>query len=199
LQRKAVAEIDDFLAAHCDSQATQWLKDLSRLHGDISVLAQAKKLFSNAPAAVLAAVAELEAVAKRVAAHLPTVTLYFDLSELRGYHYHTGLVFAALVDGRGQAVASGGRYDHIGEVFGRARPATGFSTDLKALIGLLPTVVQSSAILAPDNDDASLWAQIQTLRRAGEQVIVALPAASTQSACDRQLVKIDGDWQVRPR
>jgi ATP phosphoribosyltransferase regulatory subunit len=203
LQRKALAEIDQLLSQHCDAQSSQWLQGLSRLSGDINVLAEAKKLFANAPVAVLTAVNELEAVARRVAARMPSVALYFDLSELRGYHYHTGLVFAALVDGRGQAVASGGRYDHIGEVFGRARPATGFSTDLKALIGLLPVAAGNrSAIAAPDNDDHELWSLIQSLRSNGEQVIVCLSQEGSQQVsqnCDRELVKIDNRWQVRQR
>lgn len=198
LQRKAVADIDALLAQHGDARARDWLKSLSRLHGDVSVLQDAKKLFADAPAAVREAIAELEVVAQRVSKRMPEVNLYFDLSELRGFHYHTGLVFAALVDGRGQAVASGGRYDHIGEVFGRARPATGFSTDLKALIGLLPAVAENSAaILAPDNDDADLWASIQSLRAAGETVIVALATvAPAAQSCDRELKNIDGRWQV---
>jgi ATP phosphoribosyltransferase regulatory subunit len=107
-------------------------------------------------------------------------------------------VFGALVSGWGQAVANGGRYDHVGEVFGRARPATGFSTDLKALIALTGTteLAASGAILAPVDDDIELWRAVQALRASGEQVIHALPQQPAPENCDRQLLLKAGRWQV---
>ena len=201
LQRKAAGDIDAVLArAVSDARTRTWLAQLNRLQGGVDVLQRARAIFADAPADVHAAIDELAAVAQCVQARLPAVTLYFDLGELRGYHYHTGLVFAALAPGWGQALANGGRYDHIGEVFGRARPATGFSTDLKALIALGGQApAPSSAILAPAVDDIALWQAIQALRARGERVVQALPGQPAPAECDRQLQQRDGAWQVAPR
>lgn len=202
LQRKARAEIDAILAdPRFGERERVWFTDLSQLQGDIEILHAARQRFANAPAEVLAAIDELAAVAAVVRARLPSVSLYFDLSELRGYHYHTGLVFAALVPGWGQAVANGGRYDHVGEAFGRARPATGFNTDLKALITLMSRDDEpvSRAILAPAEDDIELWRTAQQLRAGGERVINALPGQRSAAECDRQLCRgQDGRWSVVP-
>ena len=202
LQRKATGDIVSVLErAVADEQLRNWLLQLNRLQGGVEVLTRARSIFNGAPAEVQAAIDELLAVAQCVQARLPSVNLYFDLGELRGYHYHTGLVFAALAPGWGQALANGGRYDHIGEVFGRARPATGFSTDLKALIalGTAQQSASSCAILAPADDDIALWHAVQILRAQGERVIHALPEQSGLAECDRQLVLRDGKWQVVAR
>jgi ATP phosphoribosyltransferase regulatory subunit len=202
LQRKADAEVAALLQRSVsDARLRNWLLDLGQLHGDIAVLQNARARFAGAPAEVLAAIDELAAVADIVRARLPDVSLYFDLSELRGYHYHTGLVFAALVPGWGQAVANGGRYDQVGAVFGRARPATGFNTDLKALIALVgdaPEGSRAGGILAPASDAIELWHAVQQLRAQGERVIHALPGQQRAAECDRQLVLKDGRWQVEP-
>jgi len=125
----------------------------------------------------------------------------FDLAELRGYHYHTGMVFAAYVAARGQAVAQGGRYDDIGEVFGRARPATGFSTDLKTLLSLSTHKNnQLAAIYAPADNDAELHKVISKLRQKGEKVVSALPNQTGRAkdmGCDRELVKDGSSWKVQ--
>ena len=124
---------------------------------------------------------------------------------MRGYHYHTGLVFSALAPGHGQAIANGGRYDDIGEVFGRARPATGFNTDLKALLGYLPENSSDESvysILAPDSyglsdsDSLSLWQTIQQLRADGECVINALPGQTGVEQYRRHLVLKQNRWLV---
>jgi ATP phosphoribosyltransferase regulatory subunit len=123
--------------------------------------------------------------------------VYYDLSELRGYHYHTGLVFAVYVSGHGQALANGGRYDDVGGVFGRARPATGFSTDLKALLQVLPApAAKVTAIAAPDDADPALWQRVAELRAGGEVVIASL-SGEIDPRCDRQLVCTDGNWEVK--
>src|SRR5690606_31497666 len=136
LQRKASVDLTEILSVVPDARVRDRLQALSELHGDESVRATARERLQGDPAAVVAAIDELAAVARAVRARLPSVRIYFDLGELRGYHYHTGLLFAALVPEWGEPVANGGRYDRVGAVFGRARPATGFSTDLKALIAL---------------------------------------------------------------
>jgi ATP phosphoribosyltransferase regulatory subunit len=198
LQRKAGAEIEAVLQRIRDERTRGWLRALTRLQGGLDVLARARAELAGAPAEVGAALDELAAVAALVQTRLPGVNLYFDLSELRGYHYHTGLVFAALVPGWGQAVANGGRYDQIGEVFGRARPATGFSTDLKALIALSQREAADAdnAIAAPCDDDLELWHAVQALRAQGEQVIALLPGQAVAAGCNRRLVRRDGRWQV---
>lgn len=199
LQRKAPGDIASATASVTDVALRQWLLALGQLQGGIEVLDEARRCFAGAPAAVAAALDELAAVAALVQARLPDVALYFDLAELRGYHYHTGLVFAALVSGWGQAVANGGRYDEVGEVFGRARPATGFSTDLKALIALADGdsgEQPAGAILAPASDDLELWEQAQRLRASGERVVNALPGQPRPAGCDRQLVRGAKGWQV---
>ena len=109
------------------------------------MLANARELFAEAVPNALMAVDALQEVAFDIRRQLPNLDIYFDLAELRGYHYHTGLVFAAYVAGCGQALANGGRYNDVGAVFGRARPATGFATDLKALMTMLPNQLRDYA------------------------------------------------------
>jgi ATP phosphoribosyltransferase regulatory subunit len=132
---------------------------------------------------------------------MTTLPMHFDLAELRGYHYHTGLVFAAYVPGFGQEIARGGRYDSIGRVFGRARPATGFSADLKSLQALSARSPQTSqqAIYAPASDDPELDAKITELRSHQERVIRALPGIDDNLAlpgCNRKLIKQNSGWTV---
>ena len=126
----------------------------------------------------------------------------FDLAELRGYHYHSGIVFAAYTRGRPNAIALGGRYDEVGEAFGRARPATGFSMDLRELAGLCARVPAASGILAPYRpDDPALRARIDELRAQGEIVILDLPGHDDTRAelgCARTLTQRDGGWQITP-
>ncbi|KFF50127.1 hypothetical protein GY26_03660, partial [Gammaproteobacteria bacterium MFB021] len=136
-----------------------------------------------------------------VAAEHPEVSIYFDLAELRGYQYHTGMVFAAYVPGYGQALAKGGRYDDTGRAFGRARPATGFSMDLKQLATLAEREPPVNGIWAPDDDSAALTETINHLRAQGERVIQALPGQHTGPGahrCDRQLAFEAGEWRIAP-
>ena len=125
----------------------------------------------------------------------------FDLAELRGYHYHSGVVFDAYCEGVSGAIARGGRYDEVGSAFGRPRPATGFSIDLRALAAAAAPVARRSPILAPANGrDAKLVAKVAALRRAGEIVIDELPGHArhrSELGCTRVLVKRRGRWQVR--
>ena len=137
LQRKAIPEIGAFLAQLNISNAMRdMLASLPTLHGDVSCLDRAAQVLLAADGQVKAALDYLRNTAQRLRLREPDVQLHFDLAELRGYHYQTGIVFAAYVPGQGQEIARGGRYDAIGEVFGRARAATGFSTDLKTLVDL---------------------------------------------------------------
>lgn len=170
---------------------------LGQLHGDVGVLQQAREVFASAPAAVRTALDELDALYQGVLAHFD-VALYVDLAELRGYAYHTGMMFAAYVPGYGQALAKGGRYDDTGSAFGRARPATGFSMDIKQLATLSPTAAVKEGIWAPAAADESLSLAVAALRKQGERVVQALPEQRTGPAehgCDRRLEFIDGRWQ----
>ena len=206
LQRKANTEISDYLTEwKLDKNIATALAALTRLNGDNSVLAEAKSILSKAGKGVGEALAELADIAELLQQRVPHLKVNFDLAELRGYHYHTGTVFAAYVAGRGQAVAQGGRYDDIGEVFGRARPATGFSTDLKTLLSLSTHKNnQVAAIFAPADNDTELQKVISELRQKGEKVVCALPNQTGNAkdmGCDRELVK-DGSssgscWKVQ--
>jgi ATP phosphoribosyltransferase regulatory subunit len=122
-----------------------------------------------------------------------------DLADLRGYHYHTGAVFAAYAPGHPAAVALGGRYDNVGKSFGRARPATGFSLDLRELARLLPPLAAREVVFAPySGDDSELAAFIQHLRATGETVVERLPgegAPPPHDAC-RQIVRQADGWHI---
>ncbi|AMK29188.1 MULTISPECIES: ATP phosphoribosyltransferase regulatory subunit [Pseudomonas] len=203
LQRKAVDEVQA-LTADLPKDLGNMLRALVELCGGREVLAEARVRLGRAPASVLAALDDLLAIADRLAARYPDLPLYFDLGELRGYNYHTGVVFAVFVPGEGQSIAQGGRYDDIGADFGRARPATGFSTDLKTLVtlGRAEVVLPAGGIWMPDSSDAALWQQVCQLRNEGQRVVQALPgqplSAAFEADCDRQLIQQDGRWQVLP-
>jgi len=202
LQRKARPELEAYLAElNLDAAQRERLIVLVELNGGSEVLAAARTQLQGAGPDVQAALDNLERIVEAARGRLSNVTLYFDLAELRGYGYHTGVVFGAFVPGCGQAVAQGGRYDDVGRVFGRARAATGFSIDLKMLLGLLPEeAARASGIFAPGLDDQELRAVIATLRGEGERVIVALPGQAEGAAemgCDRVLEKSNGRWIVR--
>jgi ATP phosphoribosyltransferase regulatory subunit len=201
LQRKAMDEIDALTEALPDS-LRRMLRALAELCGSRDVLDLAQACLVDAPDDVHAALDELVAIADALELRYPELPLYFDLGELRGYHYHTGVVFAAFVPAVGQAIAQGGRYDDIGADFGRARPATGFSTDLKTLVtlGSMPLGEEPAGIWAPDSHDVYLWQAVRRLRADGERVVQALPgqelSEAVQAHCDRQLVLHEGRWQV---
>jgi ATP phosphoribosyltransferase regulatory subunit len=202
LQSKAIADIHQWIDGNisCTDLAAMF-KTLPNLAGDRQVLVQARKALSKAPAAVMTALDTLETIADAVAMRFPKANLYFDLSELRGYNYHTGVVFAAFAPGYGEAVANGGRYDHVGEVFGNARPATGFVVDITAIDGLVKGAVKSrGAIFAPACDDAGQWPVINRLRTEGEVVVCGFKGqsvADVNADCDRQLVFEADQYQVK--
>ncbi|MCL6415642.1 ATP phosphoribosyltransferase regulatory subunit [Aestuariirhabdus sp. Z084] len=200
LQRKANPEIRELVEASVtDPAIAEMLCLLPHLNGDISILAAASEKLAAAPDDVREALKLLQQIATGVQQTFPEVSLYFDLSELSGYNYnyHTGVVFAAYLPGSGQSIAKGGRYDGIGAAFGRARPATGFSTDLKLLLGLMASEAKpATAIFAPQHADAEL---VQSLREQGECVIYELPGQSQDAVdlgCNRRLVETSGGWQI---
>jgi ATP phosphoribosyltransferase regulatory subunit len=198
LQRKAVPELEA-LAERLPAASRDALLGLARLHGGDDVLDRARDLLAYAPKEVEIALAQLAEVAAGVRARQPNADIFFDLGELRGYHYHTGLVFAAYAPGFGRALANGGRYDDVGAVFGRARPATGFNTDLKTLLVGVAAPAIAGAIAAPIEDAEGLWEAVASLRAQGERVISVFPGQVDADGCDRELVFLDGLWQVRAR
>jgi len=199
LQRKATTEIRTWVEANIrDSVTANLFLALPGLAGDKSVLQKAKALFSGLQAAQ-DAVEQLLQVAEIIEQRYPSAELYFDLGELRGYHYLTGLVFAAFAPGYGNPIASGGRYDHIGEVFGRARPATGFAVDITAIskLGLLPRA-SLRAIAVIESTDPLQWQAVRDLRLQGERVVnVGATSDFEELGCNRQLVLQDGRYQVQ--
>ncbi len=199
-QRKAAAELREFLDTRALPAAmTARFDGLLRLAGDADVLARARELLSGVSASADTALDTLDCVVAALAASHPNIKLYIDLTELRGYHYHTGLVFAAYAPGTRAELAKGGRYDHVGEAFGRARAATGFSADLKALLAFGNGSALRKVILAPAGDDVALRAAIADLRMKGEHVVQQLPGDNTTAAsldCERVLVERNGQWTV---
>ncbi|WP_123713856.1 ATP phosphoribosyltransferase regulatory subunit [Sinobacterium caligoides] len=198
LQRKAADEIASVINRCIDDAVLgEQMLALSKLQGDVSVLHRAANLFAGAAPGIIEAIDELQRVAEKIQGRYPSLNLYFDLTELRGYHYHTGLVFGAYAPGCGYAVANGGRYDDIGRVFGRARPATGFTTELKSLLNLATSVeVDGDIIFAPYREDAEQWKQVQQLRSQNQIVICGLPEQNVNAECTHILVDDDGRWSI---
>lgn len=190
--KTAVAE----LAAELDVSIQQALISLTDLNGGIAILEKAESLLPKLPE-IAQALANLSAVASKLSDL--NVQVSFDLGELRGYHYHSGVVFAAYARGYTGPVAMGGRYDEVGIAFGRARPATGFSLDLRGIVSTLAPANLPKSILAPEGNDKGLLNKIEALRAEGLVVIHALPNSQTNVSelnCDTQLVARDGQWLI---
>lgn len=180
----------------------QGLLTLLNLSGSpATVMAMAKKAFSG-NAVVMAGLGDLERLSAALEPLGDSLQLNWDLSDLRGYQYHSGVMFAAYVDGLPGAVARGGRYDRVGAAFGRSRPATGFSLDIMTLSRLSNVKSNRLAILAPWSVDQQLGKKIADLRSQGEVVIQLLPGHKQDGeefSCDRELVEQKGEWIVKPR
>ncbi len=203
LQQKAVTEIRQLVAGlGIDASVATMITQLAELNGDISTINRARELLKLAGPDVLSAIDYLEQVAQHVSRHNNNFRLNIDLAELHGYHYHTGVVFGAFVPQLGQEIARGGRYDDIGKIFGRARAATGFSTDLKQLTGLSSCDIQTpQKILAPADEDQDLQVKIDKLRVEGYCVCRMLPGQVEDAAamgCNQKLEQINGQWQLVP-
>jgi ATP phosphoribosyltransferase regulatory subunit len=167
-------------------------------------LDKALNLLASANQHVKQALAELNAIADSLTKTFPHLAVSFDLSELRGYHYHTGVVFAAFVPSVGREIARGGRYDNIGAVFGRSRPATGFSADLKLLATLSKTTFdakQATLIFAPALNEPELTETIRALRANGQAVVQQLPGqigSAQELGCSAVLEHDNQHWVVKP-
>lgn len=196
---KDLPELDRFVEGlSLPDQQKQWLVGLPRLCGGKEVLERATTLLSGVSDSIDGAIALLETLSNVVCQRFPEVGLHFDLSDLVSYSYHTGVVFAAYVPGHGNAIARGGRYNNIGQVFGRSRPATGFSTDVKALVALTDVVVDKpKMVLSPVCTSDALWQKINTLRAEGYRVVEVLDDLYSSEA-EFKLDFVDGVWQLVP-
>ena len=202
LQRKATRELQELMQDVDATPSRERLAALIGLNGGIEVLDEAAVRLEGAAEPAQAALRRLGDLVAALQRRVPEVTLHVDLAELTGYRFHNGVVFAAYTAGHGKALARGGRYDGIGEAFGRARPATGFSTDLKALVsagGLAQAPPPEDGILAPWSDDPALLSRVRELRQAGERVVTAMPGRDDSAralGCDRVLRSATGGWQL---
>ena len=185
------------LTGSLSSDVRNALQALPELYGGVDVLQAARKQLPDLPE-LAACLDTLQFISVQLAGEVGELCV--DLAELRGYHYHSGAVFEAYVPGQTEAIARGGRYDEIGKAFGRARPATGFSIDLRDLASLADGDGNPKRILAPyQPGDVQLQATIQSLREAGDIVIVDLPGHEEhrgELGCRQQLVSQGGKWKV---
>lgn len=200
--RKSGPELDKLLG-HCSTgSAGARLRELARVSGGPEALDEARTILQGGSDNLSAALDQLGRIAEMLEQSYPDISYGFDFCELRGYSYHTGVVFAAYVPGHGDSVAKGGRYDAIGSDFGRSRPATGFSLDIRALVALGERSAGSaSAVWAPADEDPALEEVITSLRQT-DTVVRALPedrnADPSARGCDRKLVKQGDRWVVQP-
>jgi ATP phosphoribosyltransferase regulatory subunit len=193
--RSAVQE----LTASCEPATREALLTLLDLYGGREVLDEARRRLPPRPA-IAAALDDLAWLERHVRAAHPGLVIGFDLSDMSGYAYYSGVRFAVYAEGSTDALLRGGRYDEVGAVFGRNRPAVGFSLDLRALSAVMPAAPLKAAIRAPWSEDAGLRAAIRALRAVDETVVCALPGHEHETqefACDRELVSIDNEWRLR--
>ena len=187
------------LSAQFPAPTQQGLRALLRLYGGEDVLLAARSALPAHPL-ITAALDDLSWLAQHLRLAYPDVRVGFDLADLSGYAYYSGARFAVYAAGSSDAIVRGGRYDEVGAVFGRNRPAAGFSMDLKQLVLLTPPRVMRPAIRAPWGEDPGLRAAIRRLREQGESVVCILPGHEHEGeefACDRELAAVNGQWLVR--
>ena len=195
LQSKDKAAVAE-LAAELEAPIQQALISLTDLNGGVDILEKAESVLPKLPE-IAQALANLNAVVSKLSDL--NVQVSFDLGELRGYHYHSGVVFAAYARGYTGPVAIGGRYDEVGIAFGRARPATGFSLDLRGVVSALSPANLPKSILAPEGNDKGLLSKIEALRADGLVVIQVLPNSEVnlnELNCDTALVLRNGEWLI---
>lgn len=176
-------------------ESREGLLALLQLYGDSSVLVEAEKALHRLPG-----VPEVLSNLKWLASRLEGAAVTFDLADLRGYAYYSGARFAIYARGASDALVRGGRYDEVGAVFGRNRPAAGFSLDIKQVVGVVPPRALKAAIRAPWGEGADVHAAISELRSAGETVVCVLPGHGSEVDefhCDRELVQVAGRWVVQ--
>jgi ATP phosphoribosyltransferase regulatory subunit len=198
LAAKDVASLQELTISFSPAQRDAVMQ-LTRLYGDESVLIDAEKCLSSSYG-LREALSNLKWLADHLRAAQPGVKVSFDLSDARGYAYYTGVRFAIYSPSAGDAVARGGRYDEVGSVFGRNRPAVGFSLDVKDLVAVAPMQKLRAAIRAPWGESTALRAAVAKLRAAGETVVCVLPGHDNEAQefeCNRELAQIAGQWVVK--
>jgi len=198
LASKDSAELK-LLTGDLPAAVQQGLQALLSLYGGIEVLALARERLPK-NAVVSAALDDLQWLATHITQTHPEVDLGFDLADLTGFAYYSGTRFALYAEGAPDAVLRGGRYDEVGAVFGRRRPAVGFSLDLKTLVALSPETPLRAAVRAPWGEDSGLRAAVRHLREGGETVVCMLPGHEHEGDefdCDRELAQINSEWVVR--
>jgi len=198
LARKDAAALAG-LSGPLAAESREGLAALLRLHGGAEVIAAARKLLP-ARASIARALDDLDWLAEHVQRAHPDVRIGFDLADLSGYAYYSGPRFALYAAGNPAALARGGRYDEVGAVFGRNRPAVGFSLDVKELAAVAPSQPAHDAVRAPWGESASLRAAVRALREQGHTVVCTLPGHEHEAQeydCDRELVEVDGRWVLR--
>jgi ATP phosphoribosyltransferase regulatory subunit len=187
------------LTRDCPAETRSGLDALLDLYGGDEVLAEARRrLPARTP--IAAALDDLAWLSRHLRQSNPEVTIGFDLSDMSGYAYYSGVRFAVYGAGSTNALVRGGRYDEVGAVFGRNRPAVGCSLDLKGLTAVAPLAAPSAAVRAPWGEDAALRAAVRRLRAQGETVVCILPGHEHETQefdCDRELVAVEGQWAVR--
>lgn len=202
LRQRALPELSVWLEqAPLSAQFRHWFSLLPKCAGSLEQLDDWRQRFKGAPEAVFTALDTLDTIAQAIRARFPLLKLHLDLAELRDFNYHTGLVFSAFVPTFGQPVAKGGRYDDTGKVFGRSRPATGFSSDLKILASqTLGRWQEAAGIRAPAVADENLTSVIRQLRAEGERVIQVFTDQThlDELGCDRELTLEGDQWTVKP-
>ena len=198
LAAKDVATLGE-LVAGLAPPAAQALLGMAELYGDEAVLRKARDMLP-ASGAIDAALQDLRWLFQQIQQTHPSVRVGFDLGDLGGYAYYSGARFAIYTAGANDALVRGGRYDEVGAIFGRNRPAVGFSLDLKTLAELAPGSATRAAIRAPWGEDAGLRESVRRLRGSGECVVCMLPGHEHEAQefeCDRELVCVQGQWVVR--
>ena len=203
LQRKSTADIDNLLrTTDCKPELKTAISSLVGLHGTKDVLNRARSELKIGGDKVLACIDYVEALSEMLAPRLNATEIHYDLAELRGYHYQNDIVFAAFDAQSGDELARGGRYNNIGEVFGRARPATGFSADLKQLVLASKQTTETicKCIFAPASNDKALMDFVSELRAKGEKVITALGDNNNEAVslgCTHIIQKQNNKWVMK--
>ena len=202
LQRKSLSELNSMITENLLSEeAGEIFVTLTKSNGSASALQQGSVSFKNLPQEIQHYIDEIQGIVRLAKQRMGDVEYSFDLCELHGYRYHTGITFTAYVPNYGYGIAFGGRYDGIGNAFGRSRPATGFSTDINILMSLGVTdKPRKMPIYAPCSDAKDQLAAINDLRSKGEIVICQLAGQKSTAAemgCGRQLILQEDQWLVK--
>lgn len=200
LMKDIAGLLEELEAAAAPQAVKDHLCVLITLNGDTELMPQISQALSNAPAAVTAALDDVSRLIELLCVRVPGINIHLDFAEIRGYRYHTGIMFAVYTPSAGRAIAWGGRYDNIGQTFGRSRSATGFSTDLKTLVELGATKpLALNKIFAPPGTTDDLLSAIKQLRAAGYVVVQGLPGqrgGPAEMKCEQRMTNQSGSWQL---